>query len=73
MLRGGPSAGIWTFCKTGTIDACERRGLIRDTGRRDSQVLRVFELTAAGRDALHRAPSLVGRDLWDRQGGMGVE
>ncbi len=64
ILRDGPSAMVWTHCKTGTIDACERRGLIRDTGRRDVGTLRVFELTPAGRAQLLAPASAAPLDLW---------
>lgn len=65
LLSPGPSSAVWTLCKTGTIDACERRGLIRDTGRRDLAVLRIFELTSAGRAALIPEPAGRDRGLWD--------
>lgn len=72
LLREGPSAIIWSFCKTGTIDTCERRGLIRDTGRRDHQTLRTFELTAAGHTALTHSPERREQGLWDEWGGAHV-
>ncbi len=64
ILRDGPSATVWTFCKTGTIDACERRGLIRDTGRRDADTLRVFEITPEGRVQLLAPATTAPPDLW---------
>ena len=64
LLRDGPSAIVWIFCKTGTIDACERRRFIRDTGTRDAGTLRVFELTPAGRAQLLAPATAAPADLW---------